>query len=61
VPAPPKPSPWRALYQPLNVGVPLAVLLAGLVLRVPWLALVALAAYAALVFISVREANADAR
>jgi serine/threonine protein kinase len=59
-PPPPKPSLRRAFYQPLNVGVPLAVLLAGLALRVPWLALVALAAYAALVFISVREANADA-
>jgi serine/threonine protein kinase len=52
---PPERSPWRALYHPLNVGVPLAVLAAGLALEVRWLLLVAVAVYAALVLISVRE------
>jgi serine/threonine protein kinase len=57
-PEPPPPSPWRVLYHPLNVGVPVAVLVAGLVLRAWWLVLVAVAVYAALVLISLREAKA---
>jgi serine/threonine protein kinase len=60
LPPEPQPSPWRALYHPLNVGVALAVAIAGLALRVPWLILVAAAAYVALVLVSVREAKADA-
>jgi hypothetical protein len=48
----------RALVDPLNLGVPLTVLVVGFVIGSLWLVPVAVAVYAALVAISVREAAA---
>ena len=48
---------WRALVNPLNVGVPLAMLAIGIAIGAFWLVPVALVVFGALVFISVRESS----